>query len=86
VKQVKRKNFFAPKKKIGKLKFVIIKLTIYNSKVNKIIDTDMSSVLEHYNPHSVHSELEWDGLRSSKFGRTKVFLPRKDLITTGKSA
>lgn len=43
----------------------------------------MSSVLEHYNPYSVNSELEWDGLRSSKFGRTKVFLPRKDLITTG---
>lgn len=52
--------------------------------MNKIIDPNMSSVLEHYNPHSVHSELEWDGLRSSKFGRTKVFLPHKDLITTGK--
>lgn len=42
------------------------------------------SVLDHYNPYTTNSGLEWDGLRSSKFGRTKVFLPKRDLITTGK--
>lgn len=45
----------------------------------------MYTVLDHYNPHSTNSEQEWDGLRSSKFGRTKLFLPHRDTISTGTS-
>lgn len=43
----------------------------------------MSSVLDHYNDYATNSKLEWEGLRSSKFGRTKFFLPPKDVIQPG---
>ena len=44
---------------------------------------EMSSVLEHYNPYTTDSNLAWDGLKSSKFGRTRIHFPPKDLISHG---
>ena len=41
----------------------------------------MSTAMDYYNPHST---LEWDGLRSAKFGRTKYFVPKRDTINLGK--
>lgn len=43
----------------------------------------MATAMGYYNPHSVDSKFDWDGLRSAKFGKTKYFLPKRDLINTG---
>ena len=49
----------------------------------KIILEPMATAFDYYNPHSTDSQPEWDGLRSSKFARTKAFLPKRDSINLG---
>ncbi len=47
----------------------------------------MPSVLDHYNTrngYTVDSNFNWEGLKSSKFGKTKVFKPALDLIKRSK--
>ena len=43
----------------------------------------MPSALDHYNTYQTDSQFEWEGMKSSKFGKTKFFLPRTDLIKKG---
>lgn len=43
----------------------------------------MSSVLDHYNDYKTNSNLEWEGLKSNRFGRTKYLIPSKDVISPG---
>lgn len=43
----------------------------------------MSSVLDHYNDYATNSKFDWQGLKSSRFGRTKLLLPPKDVISPG---
>ena len=44
----------------------------------------MATAFDYYNPHSIDSQFEWEGLRSSKFGRTKAFMPKRDTINLGR--
>ena len=45
----------------------------------------MPSALDHYNSYEADSRMEWEGLQSNRFGRTKQFLPNQDQIKRGNS-
>ena len=48
--------------------------------LNKIINQIMPSTLDYYGQYNPESTMDWDGFKSSKFGRTrKHFMPR-DII------
>lgn len=43
----------------------------------------MDQTMQHFNQYSATSPFAWDGLQSNRFGKTRVMLPRRDLIKSG---
>jgi hypothetical protein len=43
----------------------------------------MLESLYHFNQYSGESALDWNGLRSAKFGKTRLSIPSKDAIDRG---